>query len=170
MQLPSNNLKMKEFLNKLTKATIWIVITSINAIWSFVKNIKEMKDFDITSILNVFLSIDWITIFLCIITYLLLRERKLDHQMIKDEKAENEEKIQTLHKICIRLTKEIVDNIEVKMIKLNYRNECLSKKENYDENTEKYLVKTYLESDTHGLTVQEMKSILDQHFPSDKSL
>lgn len=168
MQLPSNNLKMKDFLNKLTKATIWIILTSVNAIWAFVKNIKEMKDFNINSILNVLFSIDWLTIFLCVITYLLLRERKLDQQTIKETQRENEEKIQSLYKISIRLTREIVDNIEVKLIRLNYRNACLSKNEIYDENTEKYLVKTYLESDTHGLTVQEMKSILDLHFQKDK--
>lgn len=94
------------------------------------------------------------------------------HFLAKENKrrdVEQQEKEKMLHdhitKVHESIVKEIVNDLYPKMIKQDYRVFCVLKGETYNSDTERNKVKEYFESDKHGLTVQELKELLDKHCP-----
>ena len=173
---------MKKFIEFLTKHPYWVFITvlisALNGITSIIKNVGGSNK-NIMSMLQFLANVDLgslcahliiaIFVYALVVRYNAMKAEidkiKTDvsheHEKIKKELAEIRE---NAHKGRMLIGKEIVNNVYIKIIRLNYRTDCLLKNETYDAQKEKALVEGYLRSDKQGLTVQEMNEILNKHF------
>lgn len=78
---------------------------------------------------------------------------------------ENKKKQESITALKEIFANEITNDIYPRLIKYDYRISRLITQRPYNDAEERDAVREYFESDTHGLTVEQAKKLLDKHCP-----